>query len=288
MLGFHAELPGFRGGFAGVDIFFVISGYLIGGQIMDDLRAGTFSFARFYSRRVVRIVPPLLLVVGAGIIAALVVPMLPTEMERIGTSGAASSAMVANWYFMNRHGYFDPMETEPFLHLWSLGVEEQFYLVAPLALVATSLGALRYHKSTRSAWLAVTLLGFVFSLTLALLFTRSKPQFGFYATPARMWELLAGGLAAWLVRTDFRLSPGAVRWTSGTGLALIVAGLAADRSRRVVSSGASDPAGCGHGTGARRRRVSRWWSGAARAGVRAAGRDWLDLLRLVSVALAGR
>src|SRR5262245_61329978 len=217
VLAFDMHVPGFRGGFAGVDVFFVISGFLICGQIMDELNRGRFSFARFYARRVLRILPPMLLVVGLVLAVARALPMLPTETQRIGNSAAASAAMVANWYFMQQEPYFDVGETEPFLHLWSLGVEEQFYLLAPLALVLASMAALRYRKPPPAAWIAITLAGLVVSLALALLFTRSKPQFGYYATPVRMWELSAGGLTACLVRSGLLGPAGTMRSVAALG-----------------------------------------------------------------------
>ena len=127
VVGYHAGLPGFSGGFTAVDVFFVISGYLIGGQIADAQRAGTFSFARFYARRFLRILPPLLVVLVAVVAAGFLLPLLPRDVQRVGDSAAASGAMVANWYFIKQTGYFAPAaETEPLLHLWSLGVEEQY------------------------------------------------------------------------------------------------------------------------------------------------------------------
>ena len=126
---YHIGVPGFAGGFVGVDIFFVISGYLICGMIDTDLRNGTFSLGDFYKRRVLRILPALFVMFLATTVLAYVF-FLPVELEDYSKSLASAIASVSNIYFAETAGYFDaPAETKPLLHTWSLGVEEQFYLI---------------------------------------------------------------------------------------------------------------------------------------------------------------
>ena len=141
---FHAQLPGIPNGYLGVDIFFVISGFLITAQIFDSVHTSTFSVTDFYARRILRICPPLLLVISAALVATCLLPILPVDIKRIALSAIASTAIVSNWYFLAHNDYFTPAaEREPLLHLWSLGVEEQYYLLAPAALW---LGALARRK----------------------------------------------------------------------------------------------------------------------------------------------
>ena len=122
VVAFHAFPEYVTGGFVGVDVFFVISGFLITGIILDECRSGTFSLRRFYGRRVRRIFPALLLVLAASLLAGLWL-LLPADVERLGKQLAASAAFVSNFYFWFQSGYFSPdARTFPLLHLWSLGV----------------------------------------------------------------------------------------------------------------------------------------------------------------------
>src|SRR5262245_66312902 len=124
------------GGFTGVDIFFVISGFLITSLIVADLRVGSFSLLGFYQRRIRRIFPAMLVVLAASLVAGYFF-LLPGDYTSLGTSAAYSAASLSNWYFLQNTGYFDRAgDLLPLLHLWSLSVEEQFYLVWPLLLAA--------------------------------------------------------------------------------------------------------------------------------------------------------
>jgi peptidoglycan/LPS O-acetylase OafA/YrhL len=194
---FHSNLPGVPGGFTGVDTFFVISGYLITLIIHREVQAGSFSFARFYERRVRRIAPALLLVLLAmtGVAYAL---LLPYELERYGAAGLAALAMVSNIFFWRTGGYFALADDiTPLLHTWSLGVEEQFYLLFPAVLLAA-----QRHRRTKLGIPAIL----VGSLLLCLVLTARSPAAAFYLLPTRGWELMVGAaLAVGLVAVPERL-----------------------------------------------------------------------------------
>lgn len=132
MILFHLKVPGFDGGYVGVDIFFVISGFLISGLIRDRVETGTFSFSDFYARRISRLLPAVLATVGATAIAAIFI-LQPDALGSFALSAAAAVFSAANFVFYFESGYWDASaELKPLLHLWSLGIEEQFYLFWPL------------------------------------------------------------------------------------------------------------------------------------------------------------
>ena len=132
---FHAGLAGFSGGYVGVDVFFVISGYLITGLIIAEKEAGTFSLVRFYERRARRILPALFTVVLACLPAAWLF-MLPYQLAAFARSVVAVTLFSSNFTFWWEIGYFGEInETKPLLHTWSLSVEEQYYLVFPLCCI---------------------------------------------------------------------------------------------------------------------------------------------------------
>ncbi len=184
---FHAHLGPFTGGFIGVDVFFVISGYLIVGIILDDIRAGRFSIAMFYERRVRRLFPALFVVLVACTIAGYLL-FLPQEFAAFGRSVVATAAFASNFLFWDQAGYFDtPAELKPLLHTWSLAVEEQFYLLFPPFLIAVS----KYAKAALTRWV----LGIAFvSFALSAALVGSDPEATFYLLPTRMWELMIGAL----------------------------------------------------------------------------------------------
>lgn len=158
---FHARVPFLAGGFLGVDIFFVIFGFLITSLLDHDLANGRYSLAKFYERRVRRIVPALTLVLFVTVPAAFVL-LLPSQMENFSASLAAVVVFLSNFYFLSQVGYFAPdAELEPLLHTWSLAVEEQFYLLFPPFL------ALLWHKGSVRTYAVLSLLAaasFCFSL----------------------------------------------------------------------------------------------------------------------------
>lgn len=194
---FHHAFPVLLpGGFVGVDVFFVISGYLITRLIAQARDAGTFSWGGFYLRRARRIAPAYVVVVMATVALATWVEM-PRLLAQTGAATAASGLFVTNLLLLQTPGYFSPgAQQNPLLHLWSLGVEEQFYLVWPLVVTALSL---RWVRGARAGLAAALLVG---SLVLAqALVATGATTLAFAALPARAWEFLAGGvLALGLVR----------------------------------------------------------------------------------------
>jgi peptidoglycan/LPS O-acetylase OafA/YrhL len=184
---YHAGVPGFPGGFVGVDIFFVISGYLICGMIDGDLRARSFSLADFYKRRILRILPALFVMFLVTSVLAYCYS-LPVELEDYAKSLASAIGSVSNMYFAGSAGYFDaPAETKPLLHTWSLGVEEQFYLVAPLLMWVLY----RFVPNRAKAVLAACA---ILSFAAAVAMSFRNATFVFYWTPLRAWELALGAL----------------------------------------------------------------------------------------------
>ena len=188
VVAFHAAGQSLMGGFIGVDIFFVISGFLISGIIFKDLDAGHFSFANFYARRVRRIFPALLAVLPFVVVVGWFV-LTPDEYKRLGQH-AAGAGFISNILLWKEAGYFDSRaQFKPLLHLWSLGIEEQFYLLWPLSLF--------HFWKTRFRVLILTLL-LVSSFGLNMWQTAVNPAAAFYLPQNRFWELLVGAFAAYL------------------------------------------------------------------------------------------
>lgn len=187
---YHAFPTWFVSGFIGVDLFFVISGYLISSIIMGQLEQGRFSLADFYARRVRRIFPALALVLLATLLFGWAV-LLHGEFMQIGRHIAAGGSFVSNLVLWWEAGYFDnAANTKPLLHLWSLGVEEQFYLAWPLVLWLLF--------TRRCNFLLVTAVIFVLSMGANVLTINDAPSAAFFSPLTRFWELMAGGIAAYL------------------------------------------------------------------------------------------
>jgi peptidoglycan/LPS O-acetylase OafA/YrhL len=193
VVAFHFEAPAVFGGFVGVDIFFVISGYLITGIIQSEVSAGTFSFAQFYERRVRRLLPALY-----AMVALMAIPsfhyLLTSERLEFFRSVTAVVTFTSNFFFWFQTGYFDHAAVEkPLLHTWSLAVEEQFYLALPLLLW----GLLRLARGRRLA-LPIALGALMlasFALSIWLMKTDRSAN-AFFMSPPRAWEFLIGGLIA--------------------------------------------------------------------------------------------
>ena len=213
----HAAPAALPGGFVGVDIFFVISGFLISGIILSALADGRFTLADFYARRIRRIFPALALVLAATLAYGTLV-LLPQERALLGRDAAAGAAFVANLAFWAEVGYFDRgAAAKPLLHLWSLGVEEQFYILWPLLLAAMH----RWGGVRTPVLAALAVASFIASVALLA----THPSAAFYSPATRLWELAAGAILACATRRGWQ--PG--RWADAAslaGLALLLAPLA--------------------------------------------------------------
>ena len=189
---FHAGFEIFNGGFVGVDVFFVISGYLITTILIEDIEKNSFSLINFYERRARRILPALLLVMFTCIPFAWMW-MLPNQMKEFSQSFVAVSLFVSNIYFWRESGYFAAAaEEKPLLHTWSLAVEEQYYLLFPIFLILTW----RFGKN-KVFWMIVVFAAI--SLILSEWGWRNKANLNFYLAPTRVWELFAGSIAAFII-----------------------------------------------------------------------------------------
>jgi peptidoglycan/LPS O-acetylase OafA/YrhL len=214
----HAGVSLVRSGYAGVDIFFAISGFLIGGIVARELDAGAFSFRAFYARRARRILPALFAMILATLPVAWAL-MTPEQLRYFGGGAFAAVAFLSNVWFFHRIDYFNPEAAEdPLVHTWSLGVEEQFYLMLPMLLVATW----RWRRAT--ALPAVVALAAA-SLGATLALVDARPQAAFYLIWFRAWELLLGVAAALAASGLVRAAGGARDGLSAAGLALAAAGL---------------------------------------------------------------
>jgi peptidoglycan/LPS O-acetylase OafA/YrhL len=185
---FHSGL-GLPGGFVGVDVFFVISGYLITSLITKDLGQGSFSLSAFWERRARRIIPALVVVTLATLMAGYGL-LLPADYAALGSAVAVQAAFAANIYYWRDTGYFSGgAEQKVLLHTWSLAVEEQFYLVLPLLIMALFRGTTeRRRRRLRFLFSA----GIVGSLALSTYAVSKHPAAAFYLLPTRAWELLLG------------------------------------------------------------------------------------------------
>ena len=190
---FHAGFELFSGGYVGVDVFFVISGYLITTILIEDIENKQFSIVNFYERRARRILPALFFVIVCCVPLAWML-MSDAALSKFGSGLIGVSLFISNVVFWKQQGYFDESaELNPILHTWSLAVEEQYYLLFPIFLIA----AWRYGKN-RVFWMIVVL------AAISLLFSewgwRNKATANFYLAPTRVWELFAGSIAAFIVQ----------------------------------------------------------------------------------------
>lgn len=190
VVAFHAFPESVTGGFIGVDVFFVISGFLISTIIFENLEKNSFSFSTFYARRIKRIFPALLLVMAACLAFGWV-SLLADEYMQLGKHTAAGAGFLSNFILWGEAGYFDnAAETKPLLHLWSLGIEEQFYIIWPLLLW------LAWKRKFNLVTIGIVLC--VISFYLNMKGIRKEPSATFYSPQTRFWELLCGSLLAWV------------------------------------------------------------------------------------------
>jgi len=223
IVAYHAGVPGFSGGFIGVDVFFVISGYLITRHLLrDSEETGSVAFGAFWARRIRRLVPGLALTVVVTLIAGLAL-ITPFDMLETAKEGAASALYVSNILFgQNTQNYFGSNPNKsPFLHTWSLGVEEQFYLLWPfLVLGLVFLTRRRRHRHRHGALVLFAAI-FVVSFALNLRWTGEGSSWAFFSLPTRAWEFAAGGFLGSLAirRTANRFLQPTVGFV---GLALLI------------------------------------------------------------------
>lgn len=213
---YHFGVPGFGGGFVGVDVFFVISGFLMTGIVIKGLEQGSFSVLAFYGARIRRIVPALLglcfflLVLGYAVLS-------PPDYKTLATHALSAISFVSNFKFWDEAGYFDISSHEKWLlHTWSLSVEWQFYLLLPLLL-----SAVWRLKPGRLPQIYVLLACTVISLGLSVALTDSYPTTAFFLLPMRAWEMLAGGVV-FIFSPALRPAEASRRWMESGGFALVV------------------------------------------------------------------
>jgi peptidoglycan/LPS O-acetylase OafA/YrhL len=232
VLCFHAFPQALPGGFVGVDVFFVISGFLISGLILEDLRRERFTFRRFYARRFRRIFPALVVVLATCLLYGAVM-LAPDAFRELGKQAAAAAVFSSNILLeRTQAGYFNQNESSnPLLHLWSLGVEEQFYIAWPIFIVLT------FGRARRLLIVCASLL--VLSFTLNVVLTHSNPRAAFYWPMPRFWELLLGALLAYaafgaraqsVLEAPARRAP--AEWRTFIGLGLLGAGFVLVNSAR--------------------------------------------------------
>jgi len=215
---YHLGLTAIGAGYAGVDVFFVISGFLIGGIIARQRETGNFSYRNFYARRARRILPALFAVILASIVVGWFT-MMPREYRYFGGGAFSTLLFASNIWFFELIDYFNPSALkDPLIHTWSLAVEEQFYFVVPL------LFGLLWRFGRKGVFIVFLLL-WITSLTTAILTNDDHPMAAFYLIHTRAWELLSGVLAALLfprIPANARLHAG----LTNLGLVMILGGLA--------------------------------------------------------------
>ena len=194
---FHGGFGLFSGGFVGVDVFFVISGYLITTVLIDDIENKRFSFTKFYERRARRILPALYFVVLVSLAASTFI-LLPQELLATAKSALSIPFFSSNFFFWSERGYFgSATELKPLIHTWSLAVEEQFYVVFPVILLLIS-------QFKKVIFLSVLLLTLFVSLFASYYVTKLHFDTAFYFPLTRAWELLIGTFCALILRNSNR------------------------------------------------------------------------------------
>ena len=217
---FHHAFPQvLKGGFIGVDVFFVISGFLISTIIFQSLEQGEFSFLDFYKRRVKRIFPALSLVLIASFVCGWFV-LLPADYKQLGKHMAAGAAFVSNFAFWSESGYFDSgSKLKPLLHLWSLGIEEQYYIFWPFIVL--------YAWKRKISLFKVCLVILAISFAINIFTAKNNAVAAFYSPLSRFWELLIGSVLAYTSMQTAKTPKSATagNWTAWAGVALLAIGV---------------------------------------------------------------
>jgi peptidoglycan/LPS O-acetylase OafA/YrhL len=227
---FHADVPGIGGGFIGVDVFFVISGFLITGLLWREVNtSGTVRLGRFYGARARRLLP---LAAAVAIVTMISTAVLlpPLQAIPIFDDGLASALYISNiWFTLAKADYFSPDTPSPFLHYWSLSVEEQFYLVWSVLLIGAVWLIRRRGRragthpwSSQKPYLLVFVVVGVTSFAASLVLTRVLPMAAFFMMPTRAWELAIGGVVALTVDQGHRLPPLMATFAGWAGLGVIL------------------------------------------------------------------
>ncbi|MEI6848605.1 MAG: acyltransferase family protein [bacterium] len=221
---FHAGLPWAPGGFIGVDVFFVISGFLITGKLWrESQQPGGLSIAKFYAWRIRRLLPAALVAVAVVSLVGLLIAA-PLNRSELAADGAASALSIANMRFIGSVDYFAPTSSpSPFLHFWSLSVEEQFYLVWPALIVL-----LTWRGGSSRRLIAALVIGVFASFALSLWLTDASPARAFYLLPTRVWQLGVGGLLALIGVAGTSRRAGALAWAGLAAIALAGVALTAE------------------------------------------------------------
>ena len=213
---FHAGLPWTPGGFVGVDVFFVISGFLITGKLWrESQQPGGLSITKFYAWRIRRLLPAALVAVAIVTLVGLLIAA-PLNRSELAADGAASALSIANMRFISSVDYFAPTASpSPFLHFWSLSVEEQFYLVWPALIVL-----LTWRGGSSKRLIAALVIGVIASFAFSMWLTDASPARAFYLLPTRLWQLGAGGLLALIGVVGTSRRAGALAWAGLAAIAL--------------------------------------------------------------------
>jgi peptidoglycan/LPS O-acetylase OafA/YrhL len=218
VLFYHFNVPFTQGGFSGVDVFYVISGYLMTKIILDGLAREQFSLSNFYNKRIQRIIPALTFMIIV-VLGFCFFTYMPDDYQEVAKNGAGSLLFISNFVYALTGSYFgNSADNNIFLHTWSLSVEWQFYLLLPLALIVVN----KYLKNDRRKYFNLCLIAIVVIFAGALLVTRYRPNMSFYLLPSRSWEMLAGGLA-FLTQTN--LSARRRKLLSSVGFLVLVVGM---------------------------------------------------------------
>ncbi len=231
VVAYHAHVPGFSGGYIGVDVFFVISGYLITRLLVAEIEtSGRVDLARFYARRVRRLLPAAALVLLVTLfVGRLIAP--PVEHRELANTALATALYVSNlWFARNATDYLAAdADANPLLHTWSLSVEEQFYVVWPM-IVLVALRGSRGRLSRRRLAIVMAAVA-IASLGVAILLSRIAQPWAFFGSPGRAWEFALGALAGLARTSGLAARPALERWLAGAGiLAILLAGALLDRN----------------------------------------------------------